>query len=118
MKTFTTGLVIIFLASILSVFLPWYWWYVAAIAFVVVIYRQLTPGKSFLAGFFGVFFFSLLIILIRDIENGHILSTRMAGVFSLPNSILFIIVNVLLFGLVGGLAGWSGGLMNRAFRKK
>jgi hypothetical protein len=41
----------------------------------------------------------------------------MAGLLGLPNSAMFILVNVLLGGLIGGLSGWSGAVLNKAFRK-
>ena len=111
-RSFLLGVVlIIVLSAAAEYFFPW--WTVAVVAFVVSIVMGYRPGKGFLTGFFGVLTLWLLISLIKDFSNEHILSTRMAELFSLPFGILFIIVASLIGGLVGGLAGWSGALLRK-----
>lgn len=93
------------------------WWMIAVAAFVIMLIIELKPGKGFLAGFLGIAFLWLTIILLKDGSNQHILSGRMAKLFGLPNSFLFVIVNVFLGALVGGMAGWSGVLVRKIFRR-
>lgn len=115
MRKLITILIIALLAGIATWFLPW--WMIAVVCFLIAVVMQLTPKKGFGAGFWGIALLWLAVILFRDIPNDHILSARMAKVFSLPHYSLFILVTLLIGGLVGGLAGWAGGWMNKAFRK-
>lgn len=115
MRSLITILFIALLSGITTFFLPW--WMVAVCTFLVVVTMRQGPGQGFRAGFAGIALLWLIVILCRDLPNEHILSTRMAKVFGMPNSGLFILINILLGGLVGGLAGWSGGVMFKYFRK-
>ena len=108
-------LIVALLAGLATWFLPW--WLVAVVPFVLAILWQLRPGRAFLLSAAGICLLWLVVILVRDIANDHILSARMAKLFSLPGSFLFILVNLVIGSLVGGLAGWAGALMNRAFRR-
>ncbi len=92
------------------------WWSMPLVTFLVALIMQQKPGKSFLIGFVSIALLWLIVMLWRDIPNEHILSDRMAKVFGLPNFSLLMVVNVFLGGLIGGLAAWCAGLMNRAFR--
>jgi len=112
MRTFITILLIALLSGIATYFFPW--WMIAVVSFLVVVIRK--PKKAFWSGFAGIALLWLIAILFHDIPNDHILSTRMAGLFSLPNSILFIIVNILIGGLVGGMAACSAATINKLFR--
>lgn len=116
MKNLLSILIISVLAAVATWFLPW--WMIAVVPFVVAIFFQLRPGKAFLISALAIILFWLVVILIRDIPNDHILSSRMAKLFSLPGYGLFIVVNLIVGALVGGLGGWAGGLMNGAFRRK
>lgn len=115
MRSLSYTLIVALLAGIATWFLPW--WMIAIVPFVLAIAWQLRPGKAFLLSAISICLLWLVVILIRDIPNDHILSSRMAGLFSLPGTLLFILVNLVVGGLVAGLAGWAGGLMNRAFRR-
>ena len=108
MKFIGSVLLIALLAAVVAYFLPW--WTVAIVAFFL-------GGRSknaFLAGFCGVALCWLVAALCQDMANDHILSGRMAVLFKLPNYGLFICVTVLIGGLVGGLAAWSGGLLMKS----
>ena len=91
------------------------WWTIAPVAFLVALVMALRPGRAFLAGFSGIALLWLLLILFSEFANDHILSSRMAVLFGLPNNILFIVVNIFLGGVVGGMAAWSGSLVRRIF---
>jgi hypothetical protein len=87
------------------------WWVIAVVAFLVSLFVEQKAGRAFLAGFLGIALFWLVAALIHDSANDHILSTKMAVLFHLPNYVLFIGVTALVGGLVGGLSGWAGALI-------
>jgi hypothetical protein len=109
MKFFLGVILIAVLSAVAEYFLPW--WSMAVVCFVVSLLMGLKGGKSFLMGFSCVALCWLTFALIHDIPNEHILSTRMAKVFGLPNYGLFILVTVVVGGLIGGLASWAGALL-------
>jgi len=94
-------------------FLPW--WSIAVVCFCVAVFFRLQNGKAFLAGFLGIFLLWFAVAFASDIQNDHLLSSRMAQLFFLPGSLLFILVGAFVGGIVGGLAGWSGAILRRYF---
>ncbi len=98
------------LSAVAEYFLPW--WSMAVVCFLVALFMKWSGGKSFVMGFCGVGMLWLILALLRDVANEHILSARMASLFHLPNSALFILVTVVIGGLVGGLAAWAGALLS------
>lgn len=114
MRLFIAILLTALLAGIATWLLPW--WMIAVSAFIVMLVMSLKPSSGFLAGFLGIALLWLTVIVIKDMSNAHILSGRMAILFGLPNANLFIVVNVFLGALVGGLAGWSGALTSKIFK--
>ena len=116
MRTFIIILITAALAGLATWFLPW--WMVAVVAFLMAVLLYLPPGKAFRVGAFSIMSLWFVVLLARDIPNEHILSTRMAMLFGLPHFSLYILVTIVVAALVGGLAGWAGGLMNFAFRRK
>jgi hypothetical protein len=108
MRFLITLLLIAALSAVAQLLLPW--WTIAVIAFTVALFSGLRPGRAFGAGFFGISIFWLIAILLRDIPNDHILSARMAILFRVGSYPVFILVTVLVGGLLGGLAAWSGAL--------
>ncbi|HOZ51226.1 MAG TPA: hypothetical protein PLU17_05180 [Chitinophagaceae bacterium] len=106
-----TIFIIAVLNSILESFLPW--WILVIISFVVCLIARLSSLKSFFAGFMGIFLSWFIAILLKDIPNHHLLSTKLSNLFQLKgNYILFIIINLLLGALLGGLSGWCGCLFS------
>jgi len=105
------------LIAIFTLAITWWmpWWSLAIVA--VLTCFALRPRLPFLAGFIGVFLLWLIVGLIADAPNNHILATRMAGVLPLGGQWwLFLVVSALVGGLVGGFAGWTGAAMADAFR--
>lgn len=88
----------------------WAWWMIAVIPFVVAVLIKQKVGRAFMSGLLGIALLWLYLVLKMDIANHSILSTRMAGLFGLGHT-AFLIVNILLGGLIGGLGGWSGAAM-------
>lgn len=115
-QTFIVSLIILVLGLIFSLFMSGMWMAVV-LPSTMMIAMQIPGRRAFGAGFLGIALLWLVLILIKDVPNHHILSSRMAGLLGLPNSAMFILVNVLLGGLIGGLSGWSGASLNKAFRK-
>jgi len=84
------------------------WWSVILAAFLInfIIY---SPGpSSFLSGFLGIGLLWLGTALITDIRTDSILADRVAAIFSLPNSMLLILITAVVGGLAGGIGGLTG----------
>lgn len=95
------------LSFIAGLYLPW--WSIAIIAFLVALFMGQFIGRSFLSGFLGIFLLWFIVALWIDIKNEHILSQKIAQLFSLGNSsVLLILITALLGALVGGFAAMSG----------
>jgi hypothetical protein len=89
------------------------WWSVVLAAFLInfIIY---SPGpSSFLSGFLGIGLLWFGTALITDISTDSILADRVAAIFSLPNSMLLILITAIVGGLTGGF--WC---INRKHAKK
>ena len=106
MRFLLTILTIAVAAAITEWFAPW--WTAAIVAAIAGYVSSLSTGKAFLAGFCGIALLWLVFALWRDIPNNHILSTRMAQLFTLSSYVLYILVTGVIGGIVGGLSAWSG----------
>jgi hypothetical protein len=85
------------------------WWSIAIVAFVIALVIRQSIGKSFLAGFTGIFLLWAILSLWIDIKNKSILSHKIAQLFPLGgSSFLLILVTALVGALVGGFAAMSG----------
>lgn len=93
------------------------WWMIAVIPFVVAIVSKQTPGNGFVNGFTAVGVLWSMLVLLIDYKNGHMLSANLAELFKLSQSV-FIIANILLGAIIGGLGGWSGACMYNAFKSQ
>jgi hypothetical protein len=103
------------LAYIAGMFLEW--WSIALVAFLVALLLPLRTGRSFLAGFLGIFLLWGVLSLWIDVQNDGVLSSRMAGVFPLGgNGILLVLVTALVGALVGGFAAMAGSSLRKAPR--
>jgi hypothetical protein len=108
MRLLLAILLISVLCFIAGLYLPW--WSIAPIAFLVALLLGLGVGRSFLAGFAGVFLLWALLSLWIDIKNESVLSHKIAQLFPLGgSSILLIVITALVGGLVGGFAAMAGG---------
>jgi len=108
-------ILIILLAAVTEYFFVW--WTIVLVAFVVALLFRLNPGKAFLAGFLAIAILWLAWTLKIDSANQHILSQRMAKLFSLPGYGWFIGVEVVVGGLLGGLGAWSGALLRNGQKR-
>ena len=115
-------LIIAILSFILTLFLPWYTPFI--ICFLAGIILSNKPGNNFLAGLLGVGLFWLGYALFLDIRNEHVLSTKIAQLFSdslqtpITSGVLLMITS-LLGALLGGLSSMAGAmLMDDGSRKR
>jgi len=113
MRFLLAVILIILFSALAEYFLPW--WSLAAVAFFIAIALKMSPGKAFLGGLVAIISLWTAWALCWDIPNDHLLSGRMAKVFSLPNAALFIAVTAIIGGLVGGLSAWSGAHFRKLF---
>lgn len=110
MKFLLATILTTLLGFIAGLFLPW--WSIALVAFIVALYLRQSMGKSFVAGFLGIFLLWTLLSIWIDIKNQGILSQKIAQLFPLGgSSVLLILVTAFIGGLVSGFAGMSGALL-------
>lgn len=107
MKFLLTTLLILLLAFIAGLYLPW--WSVAVVAFIVALLVQPKTGLAFLAGFLGIFFLWAGLAFWIDTANESLLSHKIAQLFPLGGStLLLILITAFVGGLVGGFAAMAG----------
>lgn len=113
MRFFISILLLAVLSFAVESFFPW--WTIAIICFLMGFLFLKKIGKSFLVGFLGIALMWLIVAYKQDVANDHILATRMAALFHLPNSMIFIVVASLIGGLVGGLSALTGAALRKNF---
>ena len=106
---------ILFLAFVSGYFLPW--WAACVLAFVAALFFGTTSGQTFWSGFAGLALAWIALALLKSFPNNHILATRVAHLFHLPNWLLLLAVTALVGGLAGGMSALSGMLVKRVFEK-
>lgn len=113
MKFLLAVLLTALLCFIAGLYLPW--WSIAPVAFLVALLLGLGVGRSFLAGFTGVFLLWALLATWIDIKNNSVLSHKIALLFPLGGStFLLILITALVGALVGGFAAMAGGSLRPA----
>jgi hypothetical protein len=90
------------------------WWIVAIVAFVVGLWITLKPAKAFLSAFLAIYCLYLVMALIMDMQNEHILSTKMADlVLKTKNPYLIILITGIPGALVAGFGALSASFLRR-----
>jgi hypothetical protein len=93
------------LAYAIGLFTVLPWWSFVFTSFIVSMVIKQAPLKSFFSGFFGLFILWVVIALLIDNANEHILSSKVAQILPLGgSSFVLIMVTGLIGGLVSGLA--------------
>jgi hypothetical protein len=106
MKSFAHFLLIIILAFLAGLVMPW--WSVAVVAFLVSLLLGLSPGKAFFSGFAAIFVLWLALAFYIDVRNDHILANRMSQLFfGFKNPILIGVVSAVIGGITAGMASLS-----------
>lgn len=115
MKSFVIILLTALLAWLASLTIAW--WMIAVVPFLIAVVLKQKPGKAFVSGMLSIALLWTALIMRADIDNEYLLSSRMAQLFSLGHA-AFILVNIILGALVGGLGGWTGACMNGIYQRK
>ncbi len=105
---------ILLLSFLLTLFMPWYTPFI--ICFVTGLILSNKPGNNFLAGLLAVGIFWLAYALVLDIRNEHILSSKIALLFSqsLKTDItggVLLMITTFLGALLGGLSCMAGAMI-------
>jgi uncharacterized membrane protein YhaH (DUF805 family) len=107
--------VILLLSFISGYLFPW--WVGCILAFGAAIIFGKRSGWAFWSGFAGISIAWIALALLKSFPNQHILATRVAHVFHLPNWLLLLAVMAVIGGLAGGLSAVSGLMVKRVFEK-
>ncbi|MCW3465434.1 hypothetical protein [Chitinophaga nivalis] len=103
MKSTSHFLLILLLAFVAGLVLPW--WSVALVAFLVTLVLPLSPGKSFFGAFLSVFVLWMLLAFYADVRNDHLLANRMSEmILQVKSAPLIGVVSSVLGALVAGFA--------------
>lgn len=108
--------IILILSLVVSFIMPW--WIVAIIAFIAALFIAKSAAHAFWSGFAAIFVVWIVLALFKSIPNNHILATRVANLFHLPNWILLLLVTAIIGGLVAGMSALSGLLIRQSFKKQ
>jgi len=91
------------------------WWSIAVAAFIVAIVVQQPPGKSWLAGFLGIFLLWAVLAWWIDMKNQGILSSRVAEILPVGGSAgLLILITAFIGALVAGFGALTGSYIRKA----
>jgi hypothetical protein len=115
MKFFSSIILTAILAYALGLYTTLPWWGFAITSFVVALSIHQTPFKSFLSGFLGLFLLWVVLATIIDINNEHILATKVAQILPLRGSYMAVIgLTGVLGGLVSGFASLAASYSRKA----
>jgi hypothetical protein len=90
------------------------WWSVAPAAFIVAIAIRQHPGKSWLAGFIGVFLLWGVLAWWIDVKNEGVLTKKIAALFSIgDNTFLLIVISAFIGALVAGFGALTGSFIHK-----
>jgi hypothetical protein len=116
MKLLIHIIVVLLVAWVLQIFLPW--WTMAIGAFATgLVFRQ-SGFMSFVAGLVGVGLLWFAMAYYIDSSTGSILSSKVAAIFPTQTVGLLILVTAIIGGLVGGFASMTGGLISYKRKSK
>jgi hypothetical protein len=105
-------LLIIVFSFIAGKYLPW--WSIAVVSFLVLLILPQGLGRSFLAGFLGIFILWFILAFIIDNKNAHVLSLKISALFKLGDaSILLVLVTAFTGAIAGGFAAMTGSSLRR-----
>lgn len=112
-QPFMAFLLILLLAFALQFFLPW--WIIAPISFGLAAWLSRKGGAAFWSGFAGIGLGWLLLSTFIHFRTEGLLSDKVIQLFSLPHSLLLILLTALVGALVGGVSAWAGFACRRLF---
>ncbi|MCF0062049.1 hypothetical protein LXM26_11140 [Dyadobacter sp. LJ419] len=106
-------IIILLITALLQIVAPW--WVVAVVPFIVFLIRPGRASHAFWTGFAAIAVLWMAYGFYLHFISDGAMSDRIAGIFSLPNGIILLLVSALVGGLTGGLAALSGQLVRRTF---
>ncbi|MBS0029786.1 hypothetical protein ACTJJ0_16725 [Chitinophaga sp. 22321] len=113
MKSFAHFLLILIVAYVAGMVLPW--WSVALVAFLVTLLMPLSPGKSFFSAFLSIFVLWMILAFYTDVRNDHLLANRMSEmILKVRSAPLMGVVSGVLGGLVAGFAASTAAFLRAA----
>lgn len=84
------------------------WWWPALVGYAVGFWLCRSGGRAIVSGFAGTAAAWLALAAFQDWRNGHLLSSRMAALFSLPSPWMLLALTAVIGGILGGLGAWAG----------
>ncbi len=117
MKIFSAYVLTILLSFAGGLFFPW--WIIAVAAFIVSAIIPLRPLVAYATGFLALSSLWGGMALFIDVQNNHVLASRIAAVLPLGGSpALLISLTAFVGALVGGFAALSGSLFRKMLERK
>jgi hypothetical protein len=86
-------------------FLPWYTFVLVALVVASLIKQK--PLAAFYSGFLALFILWMVWVLVKDVPNEHLLSTKVALILPFKGNYTLLMIVV---GFIGGLLGGFGAL--------
>ena len=108
-------LTLLLVSVLLYGFVPLWWVFVPATA-LAGYWLASSPLQGFAIGLGTHLLFVGISVALLNESNDGILAYRIAGVLGLPSAFSMIAVTAVLHGLLGGLAGWGGALLQNKKR--
>lgn len=109
MKFITAIFLTAFLAFAIGLFTSLPWWSFVFTSFLIAMGVHQKAGFAFLSGFLGLFILWVILAILKDMPNEHLLSMKVARILPLGGSYwVLILVTGLIGGLVSGLAATAG----------
>jgi hypothetical protein len=109
-------IVVVLLTALLGYAAPLYfpWWSFAVTSFIVALFVHQRALAGFVATFLGLFLLWVVMALLIDSRNDHLLSQKIATLLPLNgSSFLLICLTAFIGGLISGFAGLSGSLVRK-----
>ena len=122
MKSLQSGLIKFIMGTIVSALLAYAiglygnlpWWSFTVSNFIIAIAILQTPWKSFLSGALGVGLLWLILVVIIDQQNQHLLSSKVANILPLKGSTPALISLTTFVGFIlGGLSSLAGSYVRK-----
>ncbi|MBV9961408.1 MAG: hypothetical protein JO072_04105 [Parafilimonas sp.] len=111
--------VVVLLTALLGYAAPLYftWWSFAVCSFIIALFIHQKPFVAFIATFLGLFLLWVIMEMIIDNANNHLLSQKIATLLPLQDSsALLILITALIGGLISGFAGLTASLARKPVR--
>jgi len=108
--------IILLLAFICGYLVPW--WVACILALIAAFFLGKTPAQAFWSGFGGLALAWTALALLKSIPNNHILATRVAKMFQLPQWWMVLAITAIIGGLAGGMCALSGLMVKRVVEKE